>query len=189
MLRLLFRATIADRVIVADPSLGVALPRRRSREASTAIPSEQQVGATLRAVRSEFRGFIALCAFAGLRSGEAAGIPIGDIDLRELRIARQVQREVAVGAPRYESEREVAVGAPKYESERVIFGPQELVTILSQHIDTFPPDAGPRSLLFRTADGKPLDRNAVHFRWRSSASTARVVGVRLHDLRHSSPQD
>lgn len=174
VLRSLFRAAVADRVIVTDPSLGVTLPRRRSREASMAIPSEQQVGALLRAARPEFRAFIALCAFAGLRSGEAAGIQVGDIGLRELRIARQVQRD----------SREVAVRAPKYGSERTIFVPQELVTILSQHIKTFLPDAVPSSFLFRASDGGPLDRNAVHFRWRSATSAARVVGVRLHDLRH-----
>lgn len=174
VLRSLFRAAVADRVIVTDPSLGVTLPRRRSREASMAIPSEQQVGALLRAARPEFRAFIALCAFAGLRSGEAAGIQVGDIGLRELRIARQVQRD----------SREVAVRAPKYGSERTIFVPQELVTILSQHIETFLPDAVPSSFLFRASDGGPLDRNAVHFRWRSATSAARVVGVRLHDLRH-----
>ena len=176
VLRSLFRAAVADRVIVADPSLGVTLPRRRSREASMAIPSEQQVGALLRAARPEFQAFIALCAFAGLRSGEAAGIQVGDIGLRELRIARQVQRD----------SREVAVRAPKYGSERTIFVPQELVTILSQHIETFLPDAVPSSFLFRASDGEPLDRNAVHFRWRSATSAARVVGVRLHDLRHFS---
>lgn len=174
VLRSLFRAAVADRVIVTDPSLGVTLPRRRSREASMAIPSEQQVGALLRAARPEFQAFIALCAFAGLRSGEAAGIQVGDIGLRELRIARQVQRD----------SREVAVRAPKYGSERTIFVPQELVTILSQHIETFLPDAVPSSFLFRASDGGPLDRNAVHFRWRSATSAARVVGVRLHDLRH-----
>lgn len=174
VLRSMFRAAVADRVIVADPSLGVALPRRRSREASMAIPSEQQVGAILRAARPEFRAFIALCAFAGVRSGEAAGIQIGDIGLREIRVARQVQRD----------SREVAVRAPKYGSERVLFVPQELVTILSQHIDTFLPDAGPTTFLFRAADGEPLDRNAVHFRWRSATSVAQVDGVRLHDLRH-----
>jgi integrase len=174
VLRSLFRAAVADRVIVADPSLGVTLPRRRSREASMAIPSERQVGAILRAARPEFQAFIALCAFAGLRSGEAAGIQVGDIGLRELRVARQVQRD----------SREVAVRAPKYGSERTIFVPQELVTILSQHIETFLPDAVPSSFLFRASDGEPLDRNAVHFRWRSATSAARVVGVRLHDLRH-----
>ncbi|RNM15315.1 tyrosine-type recombinase/integrase [Nocardioides pocheonensis] len=174
VLRSLFRAAVADRVIVADPSLGVTLPRRRSRAASMAIPSEQQVGAILRAARPEFKAFIALCAFAGLRSGEAAGIQVGDIGLRELRIARQVQRD----------SREVAVRAPKYGSERTIFAPQELVTILSQHIETFLPDAVPSSFLFRASDGEPLDRNAVHFRWRRATSAARVVGVRLHDLRH-----
>lgn len=174
VLRSLFRAAVADRVIVADPSLGVTLPRRRSREASMAIPSELQVGAILRAARPEFQAFISLCAFAGLRSGEAAGIQVGDIGLRELRIARQVQRD----------SREVAVRAPKYGSERTIFVPQELVTILSQHIETFLPDAVPNSFLFRASDGEPLDRNAVHFRWRRATSAAQVVGVRLHDLRH-----
>ncbi|MFL6107420.1 MAG: tyrosine-type recombinase/integrase [Marmoricola sp.] len=80
--------------------------------------------------------------------------------------------------------REVAVRAPKYGSERAIFVPQELVAILSQHIDAFLPDAAPISFLFGAADGEPLDRNAVHFRWRSAASAAGVDGVRLHDLRH-----
>lgn len=174
VLRSMFRAAVADRVIVADPSLGVALPRRRSREASMAIPSEQQVGAILRAARPEFQAFIAVCAFAGLRSGEASGIQIGDIGLRDLRVARQVQRD----------SREVAIRAPKYGSERVVFIPQELVTILGQHIDRFLPNAAPSSFLFRAADGGPLDRNAVHFRWRSAAAAAHVDGVRLHDLRH-----
>lgn len=99
VLRAIFRAAVADRVIVTDPSVGVTLPRRRSRDASMTIPTEQQVGAILRAGRPEFQAFIALCAFADLRSGEAAGVQVGDVGLRELRVARQVQRdsrEVAV---------------------------------------------------------------------------------------------
>ena len=37
---------------------------------------------------------MALCAFAGLRKGEAAGVQIGDIDfsLRRLKVSRQQQR-------------------------------------------------------------------------------------------------
>ncbi|HSV41637.1 MAG TPA: site-specific integrase [Nocardioidaceae bacterium] len=174
VLRSVFRAAIADRAIVADPSVGVTLPRRRSRDASMTIPSEQQVGAVLRAARPEFQAFIALCAFAGLRSGEAAGVQVADVGLRELRVARQVQRD----------SREVAVRAPKYGSERLVYVPQELVTILGEHIEAFTPDGVPARFLFRAADGGPLDRNAVHFRWRHAAARAGIAGIRLHDLRH-----
>lgn len=174
VLRAIFRAAVADRVIVTDPSVGVTLPRRRSRDASMTIPTEQQVGAILRAGRPEFQAFIALCAFADLRSGEAAGVQVGDVGLRELRVARQVQRD----------SREVAVRAPKYGSERLVYVPQELVAILGEHIEAFTPEGVPTRFLFRAADGGPLDRNAVHFRWRDAASRAGVAGVRLHDLRH-----
>ena len=39
-----------------------------------------------------FRPFIALCAFAGLRLGEAAGVQLGDVDFlrRSLKVSRQV---------------------------------------------------------------------------------------------------
>lgn len=174
VLRSIFRAAIADRAIVADPSIGVALPRRRSREASMRIQTELQVGAILRAARPEFQAFVALCAFAGLRSGEAAGVQVGDIGLRELQVSRQVQRD----------SREVAVRAPKYGSERLIYVPQELVTILGEHIKRFTPEGDPNRFLFRAADGGPLDRNAVHFRWREAQTRAGMAGVRLHDLRH-----
>lgn len=55
---------------------------------------------------------IALCAFAGLRLGEAAAVQIRELDFlrKSLKISRQVQR-VTGGA--------INVRAPKYGSERV----------------------------------------------------------------------
>lgn len=52
------------------------------------------------------RSYIALCAFAGLRLGEASGIQRQDIDLlrRALEVRRQVQRRVGSRqnfAPKY----------------------------------------------------------------------------------------
>lgn len=66
----------------------------------------------------------------------------------------------------------------------MVYVPQELVAILGEHIEAFTPEGVPTRFLFRAADGGPLDRNAVHFRWRDAASRAGVAGVRLHDLRH-----
>lgn len=175
VLRAIMRAAVADRVIASDPSIGVALPRRRSREAAMTVPTEQQIGELLEVARPEFRAFIALCAFAGLRSGEAAGVQVGDIDFlrRELTIRRQVQRD----------SREVAIRAPKYGSERTVYLPDELVTMLSAHIAAHVGQGEPERWLF-TIKGEPLDRNAVTFRWGDARRRAGAEGIRLHDCRH-----
>lgn len=44
IVRSVFRAAVADRVITADPSLGVVLPRRRKAEAAMRIPTVEEVG-------------------------------------------------------------------------------------------------------------------------------------------------
>jgi hypothetical protein len=58
------------------------------------LPTAAQIGAVLEAAHEAFRPFVALCAFAGLRLGEAAGLRVEDIDFlrRTLNVARQVQR-------------------------------------------------------------------------------------------------
>lgn len=71
--------------------------------------------------------FIAVCAFAGLRLGEAAALQLGDINFlrREIRVTRQVQR-VNGG--------KVEIRAPKYDSERTVYAPAKLVELLAEHI-------------------------------------------------------
>src|SRR5580704_9754626 len=71
--RAVLRAAVLDRVIPTDPSIGVTLPRRRRAEAAMTIPTTAEIGKTLKAADGPFRAYVALCAFAGLRVGEAAG--------------------------------------------------------------------------------------------------------------------
>jgi len=97
---------VADRIIPVDPSAGVTLPRRRRREAAMTLPSTVDVKELLDASDTAFRAFVGLCAFAGLRLGEAAGVQLGDIDLirRTLSVSRQVQRAQGcfeIRAPKY----------------------------------------------------------------------------------------
>lgn len=103
IVRSVFRAAVADRVIAADPTVGVALPRRRKVEAAMRIPTVAQVGlllvnadSTRVSTRHGFRAYVVLCAFAGPRKGEAAGVQVGDIDFgaRRLTVARQLQATV-----------------------------------------------------------------------------------------------
>ena len=76
-----------------------------------------------------------------------------------------------------------AIRPPKYGSERVVYLPDELVTILSEHVATHLDDADPTRWLF-TVDDEPMYDNAITWRWRATRSAAKLPHVRLHDLRH-----
>jgi integrase len=86
-----FRAAKRDKLIAADPSEGVRLPRRRKREASMTIPTPEQVKRLLVAADECFVAFLAVAAFAGLRLGEAAALKVGDVDFlrRQLHVERR----------------------------------------------------------------------------------------------------
>jgi integrase len=182
IVRSVFRAAVADRVIATDPTVGVALPRRRKAEAAMRIPTVAQVGALLAhadstrvSTRHGFRAYVALCAFAGLRKGEAAGVQVSDIDFdrRQLTVSRQLQRDGDT----------FAIRLPKYASERVVHLPDDLVAVLRAHIAAFLPDESPDLWLFTVGDG-PMYDNDIDWRWRATRNSAGLPLVRLHDLRH-----
>ena len=182
IVRSVFRAAVSDRIIANDPSVGVALPRRRKADAAMRIPTVEEVGLLLShadsprvSTRQGFRAYVALCAFAGLRKGEAAAVQVGDIDFlrRQMTVSRQLQRDGAT----------YAVRPPKYGSERVVYLPDDLVKILSGHVRAHLPDADPERWLFTLGDA-PMYDNAITWRWRATRSAAKLPHVRLHDLRH-----
>ncbi len=198
IVRGVFRAAVADRLIASDPTIGVVLPRKRKAEASMAIPTNADVAKVIRAAEPErrprsrpgFTAYVALCAFAGLRRGEALGVQVGDIDFlgRTLRVTRQLQRakatDVAAGKNLVEAAGgiTVVVRPPKFESERTIYLPDEVITILSEHVRVHTPDGDPSRWLF-DEEGKPWHDNLVDYRWRSTRSDAGVTH-KLHELRH-----
>lgn len=139
IIRGVFRAAVADRLIASDPTVGVVLPRKRKAEAAMRIPTHADVANLLNAAeppnrprsRPGFTAYVALCAFAGLRRGEALGIQIGDIDFlgRTLRVAGQLQRaksaDIAEGKNLVDAAGgiTVVVRRQKYESERTTYLP------------------------------------------------------------------
>ncbi len=171
--RSVFRAAVRDGMIAVDPTAQVRLPRQRKREAAMTIPTPDVVRSILQACDPRFRAFVGLCAFAGLRLGEAAALKVGDIDFlrRQVHVRRQVQR--LEGG-------EVDVRLPKYNSERTVHIPDALVEMLAQHVELGLFDGW----LFAGVEGIPPHQNTVGYRWRTTLSRAGVQGVRLHDLRH-----
>lgn len=171
--RSVLRAAVRDGRIATDPTNGVDLPRRRKREAAMTIPTPDDVRKLLEAADERFAGFIAVCAFAGLRLGEAAALKADDVDFlrRRLNVERQVQRGAEGG---------VEIRLPKYGSERVIPVPDDLLQILSTHIAL-----GHRGeWLFQGSGDTPPHQNTVGYWWRKTQAAAGLSGIRLHDLRH-----
>lgn len=109
------QGAIQDRIIATDPSQGVSLPRVRRSEAAMTIPSAEQVRDALDHAPEQFRAFVALAAFAGLRLGEAAGLQVGDVDFLRRTVA--VHRQV-----RGQTKATIEIVPPKYRSERTSAG-------------------------------------------------------------------
>lgn len=123
-----------------------------------------------------FVAFIGLCAFGGLRLGEAAALEVGDVDFlkREIHISRQVQRA---------NGKQVEIRPPKYGSERIVYAPDELIEAISEHVRRFRPSQDAERWLFPGEKPHPLHQNSVGYLWRK-AKVAAGVNYRLHDLRH-----
>jgi integrase len=176
-----FRAAVDDRAIPVDPCKGVSLPAVRRAEAAMQLPAADQVGALLQSADESFAAFLGLCAFAGLRLGEAAAVQVGDIDFlrRTLKVSRQVQRGGGSG---------VEVRAPKYGSERTVFLPDGLLAMLSQQVArrnvSDAQNVADMWLFVDSTGTLPTHQNSVSDRWRTNCKRAGVTGFTLHDLRH-----
>jgi integrase len=120
------RAAVRDRMLSHDVTVNVKLPRQRKAAAAMVIPSPTEVGSLLREADPRFMAFIALCAFGGLRLGEAAALKVSDVDFlrKEIHVARQVQRA---------NQKQVEIRAPKFGSERTVYAPDGLIQAISEH--------------------------------------------------------
>src|SRR5680860_996013 len=174
--RSVFRAAVKDRVIGSDPTDGARLPRGRRADVAMSIPTPEEVGQLMVMADQPFQPFIALCAFAGLRLGEAAGVQLGDVDFlrKSLKVSRQVQR-VNGGA--------IDVRAPKYGSERVVYLADSLVNVLAEHVAAHG-TTGKDRWLFAGEGDDPPHQNTVGYWWRKTLRDAGLTSIKLHDLRH-----
>lgn len=177
--RTVLRAAVADRKISVDPTLGVKLPKTRRAEVAMRIPSADDVRRLLAAAAPEYRALIAVCAFAGLRLGEAAALRVGDIDFlgRSIAVTRQVQR--ANGG-------QVEIRAPKHGSERSVSAADGLLQLLAQHVALRGLQGAQSAWMFPgEREGQPAHQNTVGHAWRTAKARAKIEGtLRLHDLRH-----
>jgi len=172
-----FRAAVADRMIPSSPAAGVKAPRARRAEVAMRILTAEQVHTLLEAA-DDFRPFIEVCVFAGLRLGEAAGLQLADVNFlgRTITVARQVQGSTNKAA---------TLVPPKYGSERTVFVPDELMASLSAHVAA-QRISDPADQMFLTPLGRLWHRNTAGEEFRRIRERAGLPSdVTLHTLRHT----
>lgn len=170
--RSVLRAAERDRLLARDPAQNVKLPRVIKGESTMRIPTPAEVGALLGASTEHhevLRAFVAVCAFAGLRLGEACGLRVSDVDfLRgEIRVCRQSQKG--------------EIRAPKYGSTRTVYVSQHLITELAEHVRKHCP-GDPDRWLWANSNG-PWTANVVEPRFARLREKV-ALQYKLHDLRH-----
>jgi integrase len=169
--RTALKAAVRDRVIPEDPSAGVDLPKVRRREHAMAVPSSEQVGRAVEAAPPWFAPFVAVCAFAGLRLGEAAGLQLDDVDFlrRTIAVGRQIKGETWTTT---------RVVPPKAGSERVVNVPEDLMTMLAQHVEHLG-TLGAEQWLMRSPDGHVYRRSSAGTQWRNVRREVGMEGFTL----------
>lgn len=176
--RNVLRAAVHDRVMARDVTDRVRLPRQRKASAAMVIPTPEDVGAVLRIANDPFVAFIAVCAFAGLRRGEACALRVSDVDFlrREIHVVRQVQ---------WTDDGQMEIRPPKYGSERSVYVPDPLVALLAEHVRCHRPGDDPDRWMFPGARNTALPTHAatVARSWRITRAKVNI-SCRLHDLRH-----
>jgi integrase len=142
------------------------------------IPTAEQLGAVIGAADAGLAALIAVCAFGGLRLGEASALKLSDVDFlrREIHVRRQVQ---------WPGDGTAEIRAPKYGSERTVYAPDGLLAVLAEHVRRFRAAADPHRWLFPNGRDNTLPMHAatVAYLWRTARERA-GVSYRLHDLRH-----
>lgn len=173
-LRTMMRSALSDGLVAVDPTTRIKLPVVTS---ELMILPGDEVRAMIEAADPMFATAIVLGAHVGLRSGEAQGLLIGDIDFlrRTVNVRRQLDgRSTAL----FLCEPKTAA------SRRSIPVPSSVLDVLAAHVQRFRPG---RDGVLLHRDGEYLSDNAFNWQWRRAQVGAGLEAgsFRFHWLRHA----
>lgn len=172
----IFRAAIADRIIVTTPCVGVRLPKQERHQVEPLTMA--QVEGLASALPARYGALVVLGAGTGLRQGEAFGLTVDRVDFlrRVVTVNRQLVLVSGEDGPRF--------GPPKTPSSyRSVPLPDVVLEALSAHLATY--GTGPDGLVFTNEGAQPIRRSRFSDVWRPAARSAGIrAGVGFHALRH-----
>jgi integrase len=180
------RAAVEAGLLRANPADNVPLPRIEREEMRFLNPEE--IARLANAIGDNYRSFVLLGAYGGLRLGELGGLRRARLDLNAGRvdvaeILVEVRGHHTIGPPKTNAGRR-SVSIPRFVAEE-----------LETHVDGFKPD----DLVFTMPKGGPLRASLFRTRiWIPACVKAglgemvkvddkcdRYDGLRIHDLRHT----
>ena|GEM_PF-4845151 len=170
--RAVLNAAVRDGLVEANPVVGVRLPRTTGRSKSLALPTDRQIAHLVASSPEPYDLVFALCAYAGLRIGEARGLRWDDVDLERgtLTVRRQLQLVPGGG--------QQAV-RPKYDSYRTVPLSQELAPLLSGR------RRDPSEAVVAGLEGVAVHPGSIQRVWsRQKAACGIADTFRIHDMRH-----
>jgi len=170
------RAAVDNDLLAISPCRRTPLPRIDRQEMRYLDPAE--VARLADSMAARYRAFVVFDAYCGLRLSELAGLRRRHIDL--------IERRVRVTENAVEVKGRIEWGQPKTRAgRRTVPMTVKVSAALAQHLDEFVgPD--PDSLVFGGADGGVLRAGSFRSRfWVPATKKADLVGLRIHDLRHT----
>lgn len=212
VMRSLMQFAVKRNFIGVNPCDSVKLPRRRSKGKKPMIVlTPQEVTTLAEAITERHRVMLYVCAYAGLRAGEAEALRRRDVNLLRSRLSvvlalKDVNTTSENLAP---EEKGLIFGAPKNGETRVVVVPRFLNKMLEAQLeaDTPPSSKGypavkddgelrwtsdpadPDRLLFTSTEGEPIRHDNFYKRHFKPAVKAALPaekhGLRFHDLRHT----
>lgn len=163
---------VRARYIAVNPSDGIELPRKRTRE-DIALSHEEVI--RLADALPEIRPMILLLAYGGMRFGEMAALRVGDVDLtrRRIRVARSVTRVAGLG--------HVEGDTKTHQVRTVPILTQALADALARVVR----DRDPSDYLFPGRDGGSISLGWFRWRFDQAAASAGLEGITPKTLRHT----
>jgi integrase len=165
---------VRDGLLAVNPARAVELPRLEKRERPWLEP--EMIDALAAACPPPNGLAVLVMGYQGLRFGELAGLRRRNVDL--------LHRRLSVTDTVVELSGRLLADTPKSHQARVMPIVDHLVPLLREHLESVPAD--PEAYLFRTGPVTPL-RYTTWLRavWKPACTSAGVVGVTPHALRHS----
>lgn len=163
--------------ILSEIPSGIVLPRVDSEEMRFLEPAE--VKKLELAMPDDFKVFVPLCAYGGLRISEAFGLKWsrvnlfkGTVDIAE--IVTEVSGHLQVGPPKTRAGR------------RTVTLPRSVVLALADHRKAHNATPSPDQHVFRSSKGGPVRvRSFRKWKWAPAVCAAGLEPLRPHDLRHT----
>lgn len=169
-------AAIAAKRIRINPCSATILPRREHREMR--FLTDPEIGRLLTHTPEHWRPLVLLLVATGLRWGEAVGLRVGRVDL----LAGRPRLTVVEQMQELPSTAELIFQSPKSaKSRRTVSFTRRVALALTESVAGKDAD----DLVFLTPTGRPVRTRNFRRIWLKAVDAAGLVGVRVHDLRHT----